>query len=79
MKKVRCKTCGCEIYAEYNTIDSLNESNKFCDFFTTKKKVIRYFSELEENPSDDVNTGVYLTCDYAHTGKYYCKVEEKNG
>jgi len=77
MKKVKCKTCGCEIYAEYNPIDALNDSKKFCDYFVTKKKVVKYFSELDENPSTDVNTGIYLTCEHAHVGKYYCKIEEK--
>lgn len=77
MKKVKCRICQCEIYAKYNQIDSLNESTKFCDLFTTKKKVIKYISELSSSPSEDINTEIYLTCEHSHVGKYYCKVDEK--
>lgn len=67
MKKIECKKCGCDIYAEYSPIESLN----------CKKGKEKYFSELNTNPSEICNTSVYLTCANDHLEKYFCKIETK--
>lgn len=67
MKKVKCKKCDCEIYTEYSPIESLNIRDK---------KSKKYFSELNDKPSETCNTGIYLTCDNRHTEKYYCKIKK---
>lgn len=68
---IKCRICGCGIYANYeqNSIKSLN--------IKTDNK-IKYFSELLSEPSEDCHTGIYLTCYNNHTQKYFFKIEIKN-
>jgi len=63
MKKVKCKVCECDIYAEYEAL-----------YPTTNTK---YFSHLQQEGDDEVNISIYLTCDNGHTKKYFCKIDER--
>lgn len=74
MKSIKCKKCNCDIYAEYNPMDSLND-NLLGFTFKKKKNVKKYFGELNINPSETCNTGIYLTCQNNHIEKYFCKIE----
>jgi hypothetical protein len=66
--KINCKKCGCEIFAEYSPIESLN----------SKKGRKKIFSELKTSPTEICNTSIYLTCENDHVEKYFCKIEELN-
>ena len=60
MKTVKCKTCDSIIHKEYDPLEG------------KPKKVI---TSLQQLPSDDVNTSIYLTCVNGHIGNYFCKLE----
>jgi len=63
MKKVKCKKCDSNIFHEYTPLEG---------------KTKKYLSELEQNPSGDCNTSIYLTCENNHLDKYFCKIEIHN-
>lgn len=39
--------------------------------------VVKYFAELEQHPTENCNTTVYLTCENGHTKPYFCKIKTK--
>ena len=67
MKKIKCKQCDCDMYHEYSPIENLN----------CKKGKEKYLSELEQHPTENCNTTIYLTCENNHLDKYYCKIDTK--
>lgn len=79
MKNVKCKKCECDIFTEYGDmlIENLNMPWKFSSLFKKEKKVEKYFSELNQKPSETCNTTIYLTCENNHMKKYFCKIENR--
>jgi hypothetical protein len=63
MKNVKCKKCDGDIFHEYTPLEG---------------KTKKYLSRLEQKPSEDCNTSIYLTCENNHLDKYFCKIETHN-
>lgn len=69
MKTVKCKQCGCDIFHDYerSLIKSLN----------IKDKNEKHMALLQQHPTEDCNTSIYLTCENNHINKYFCKIQNK--
>jgi len=65
--KTACRSCGCDVYGIYESVQ----------FIPTKKPLPeKRFAELRLTPTEDCHSTVYITCDYGHTHRYYCKIVE---
>lgn len=52
--------------------------DNFHEYTPLEGKTKKYLSKLEQQPTEDCHTSIYLECDNNHLDKYFCKIEHNS-